>query len=255
VRRLEKLFESAGLGHLPAPALAAGLAALVFGVGLTAVRATGVLGVGIAVLVISFGVVVEGLKAAGLQRFRTVIATLPEAAEAIAAGVASGEQLETSVSALAAAGPKPLRPSFTRFAQLLQSGFSLEQSLDWLQLELSDVYADQLVQLLKISAVSGGSGLVANLNSLAATIREQAALDAEIVAKQGWVIGTAKLGIAAPWLIVLFLNQRPEAHGFYASAQGASLLLIGLVICICAYAVILRIARLPQPRRVLSVAK
>jgi tight adherence protein B len=255
LKRLEKLFESAGLGHLSAPLLAAGLVVLLLGLALTAVRATGVLGIGVAVLVIASGVVIEGLKVAGLQRFRTVIATLPEAAEAIAAGVASGEQLETAVAALAVAGPKPLRPSFTKFAQLLQSGYSLEQSLDWLQLELSDVYADQLVHLLKISAVSGGTGLVANLNSLAATIREQAALDAEIVAKQGWVIGTAKLGIAAPWFIVLFLNQRPEAHGFYASAQGASLLLVGLVVCVCAYALILRVARLPQPRRVLNVAK
>jgi tight adherence protein B len=135
-------------------------------------------------------------------------------------------------------------------APLLQKGTSLEQALGWFQVELSNVYADQLVQLLQVSLRSGGAGLVANLERLSEIIRVQGSLEEELAAKQGWVTGTAKLGLIAPWLIVLFLNARTEAHTFYVSAAGFALLSVGLVICLLAYLLIVAAGRLPKAKRV-----
>jgi len=147
-------------------------------------------------------------------------------------------------------GPISLRKSFQGFNTLQDQGYTLEQALSWLQVEFSNVYGDQLVQLLLVSLRVGGTGLVSNLNALASDIRKQAALDAELQAKQGWVSGTAKLGLVAPWLIVLFLNQRPEAHVFYASPAGLQLLLLGQLVCLLAYGLIQLLSGLPKPRRV-----
>jgi len=251
---LKQLLEGAGLGHLPWLRVVGLTGAALVGLALTLVKATGVLGIGIAGLVLGAAATIEALQAVGSARSRAMVSALPEVAEALAAGVAAGEELGEALARMATNGPRPLRASFHEFARLLSIGYSLEQALAWLQLELANENADILVQFLQQSLRLGGTGLVANLNNLAQVIRGQAALDGEIAAKQGWVIGTAKLGIASPWLIVLFLNQRPEAHAYYASADGATLLVVGLAVCAAAYAIILRMARLPKPKRVLNAA-
>lgn len=249
---LKALLEGAGFGHFPLARIAAALLTALMLLGLSVTKVTGVLGIGVASMILAGAAVVEALKALRAARSQALVSALPEVAEATAAGVAAGEELGETLCRFAEAGPKPLRSSFVKFRELLNRGYNLEQSLAWLQLELADENADLLIQFLIQSQRLGGAGLVANLNNLAKVIREQAALNAELAAKQGWVIGTAKLGIASPWLIVLFLNQRPEAHNFYASTDGSAVLLTGLLVCAVAYALIVRLSRLPQTRRVLN---
>lgn len=248
--RPRELLAAAGFGHLPfGRTIGLALVAL-SALGLSLVRLTGLLGVGLAGSVLGAAALVETLLALRAARQSALVATLPEVAEAVASGIASGLAIGDCLEALCQAGPKSLRASLAEFKRMGERGYSLEASLRWLQVELSNVYADQLVQLLLVSLRVGGSGLVGNLNKLAADIRLEGALQSELKAKQGWVSGTAKLGLAAPWLIVLFLNQRPEAHTFYASTAGFNLLLTGLVICLLAYLLIQLLSGLPTARRV-----
>ena len=230
-----KLLAAAGFGHIaPAKALGA-IGVIALAVGLSLTRLTGVLGVGLAGLALSLAGCIEALVLIAAKRESALVASLPEVAESVASGVASGLGLPASLEILEHQGPVALRNSFAEFNAIQRRGHTLEQALAWLQVEFSNVYSDQLVQLLLVSLRVGGSGLVANLNRLASDIRQQGSLDAELKAKQGWVSGTAKLGLAAPWLIVCFLNQRPEAHAFYSSAAGFNLLLVGQIVCLLAY--------------------
>ncbi|MDE2409386.1 MAG: type II secretion system F family protein [Actinomycetales bacterium] len=247
---LKSSLSSAGFGHLPSWQVLGGGAVVVVAVSLSLIRFTGVAAFGLAGAVLSMAAIVEALLALTAARTQALISALPEVAESLASGVSSGQELGQSLGLLAKHGPKALSKSFIEFNGLVARGFSLEDALGWLQRELGNVYGDQLVQLLLVSLRIGGSGLVANLNRLASDIRSEAALDGELRAKQGWVAGTAKLGVLAPWLIVLFLNQRPEAHAFYSSSGGFSLMLAGLFICLVAYFFIQLMARLPKPKRV-----
>ncbi|MEN9715036.1 MAG: hypothetical protein RJA35_503 [Actinomycetota bacterium] len=247
---IRQIYAGAGLGHIPASkitlAIAVGLAALA----LSLAKLTGIAGVGLAGLVLGAAATLELLRILASQRERALVQGLPELIEALAAGISSGQELGDAMIQQATHGPKALRKSFGEMAQLLQKGTSLEQALGWLQVELSNVYADQLVQLLQVSLRSGGAGLVANLEHLSEIIRVQGSLEEELAAKQGWVTGTAKLGLVAPWLIVIFLNARTEAHAFYASAAGFALLSVGLIICLLAYLLIVAAGRLPKAKRV-----
>ena len=247
---LKSFLSSAGFGHLPAWQVLGGGAVLVVAVSLSLIRLTGVSAFGLAGAVLSMAAIAEMLLALIAARTQALVSALPEVAESLASGVSSGQELGQSLGLLAKHGPKALSKSFAEFNGLVARGFSLEDALGWLQRELGNVYGDQLVQLLLVSLRIGGSGLVANLNRLSSDIRSQAALDGELRAKQGWVAGTAKLGVLAPWLIVLFLNQRPEAHAFYASSGGFNLMLIGLFVCLVAYLFIQLMSRLPKPKRV-----
>lgn len=244
------LYASAGLGHFPLWRLQVFAAFLVAGIGLSAFKLSGIAGVGFAGTAIGMAALLEVLKGLGRQRRAAVTSALPEVIEALAAGVASGQELTAALVSLQQHGPKALRRSFQQLALQQNQGLPLEHSLSWLQVEISQQFGDQLVQLLLISLRSGGDGLVTNLNRLSQQIRNQGALEAELEAKQGWVTGTAKLGLVAPWLIVLFLSARPEAKAFYASTAGSTLLLLGLLICLGSYFLIVNAGRLPQARRV-----
>ncbi len=48
------------------------------------------------------------------------------------------------------------------------------------------------------------------------------------------------------------MSFRPEVIGQYASAGGAAVLGLGAVLCVVAYALMMRIGRLPNERRILS---
>lgn len=247
---LKTLLSGAGLAHLPVWQVLGVAAAVIAAVSLSLIRLTGVAAFGLAGAVLATAGLAEALFALSQMREHALNGALPEVAESLASGVSSGQDLGTSIALLASYGPKSLRQSFQQFNGLVERGYSLEAALNWLQRELGNLYGDQLVQLLLVSLRIGGSGLVANLNRLGADIRSQAALDGELRAKQGWVAGTAKLGVLAPWLIVIFLNQRPEAHAYYASDAGFGLMLVGLFVCLVSYLLIQFMARLPKPRRV-----
>jgi tight adherence protein B len=80
-------------------------------------------------------------------------------------------------------------------------------------------------------------------------LRQEAAIRSEVAARQSWVVNAARLGVAAPWLVLLLLATRPEAARAYNSPAGAALVIIGLVVSVVAYRVMVRIGRLPEEPR------
>ena len=56
----------------------------------------------------------------------------------------------------------------------------------------------------------GGTELTPVLRALAASVRADASLRAEVESRQSWIRGAAVLGVAAPWVILALLALRPE---------------------------------------------
>jgi tight adherence protein B len=95
----------------------------------------------------------------------------------------------------------------------------------------------------------GGTELTAVLRALATSVRADAALRAEVESRQSWIRGAAVLGVAAPWVILALLAMRPEGAKAYGSAEGIALILAGAAVSFVAYRVMIRLGRLPEPRR------
>ena len=70
--------------------------------------------------------------------------------------------------------------------------------------------------------------------------------------KQGWVSGTAKIAVAAPWVVVAMLSSREENAVIYNTPEGAAILLLGFVVCVVAYRLVHLLGSLPQQPRVFS---
>lgn len=252
MRQFRLLLARAGLGHFSVPvvALVAVLTAVIAGV--LCFRVTGLLALGMAAAVLASLALLELVRGVGNRREAAVVAALPQVVEALHSAVSAGIGLLDAFEDLARMGPAATRVVFVRVAEMSRSGTPLGNVLDWLKRELAHYQADQLCELLRFSQSSGGMSLARNLAELADQIRTDAATLGELQAKQGWVVGIAKLALATPWLVVAMLGLRPENAVLYNSGPGLALLLGGLGCCLVAFLIIQRLARLPEPKRVFA---
>ena len=100
--------------------------------------------------------------------------------------------------------------------------------------------ADRIVETLRMARQVGGTELTPVLRALAASVRADAALRAEVESRQSWIRGAAVLGVAAPWVILALLAMRPEGARAYGSPEGVALILAGAAVSFVAYRIMLR---------------
>lgn len=173
----------------------------------------------------------------------------PDVCDHLIAAVRSGAGLPDAVASLGATAPEPLRPAFAAFARDMSASGHFDSSAERLKANLADPVADRILETLRMARQVGGTELTAVLRSLGESVRAEAHLRAEVEARQSWIRGAAMLGVIAPWIILALLSLRPEGARAYASAEGVALVLVGGAVSLLAYRLMIRIGRLPEPRR------
>lgn len=176
-------------------------------------------------------------------------AVWPDVVDHLVASVRAGMSLPDSVAALAELGPAATRAAFAEFEADYRRNGNLSLCLDRLKVALADPTADRILETLRMAREVGGSDVTAVLRGLAGYLREDAALRAEVIARQSWIRNAARLGVAAPWLLLLVLASRHETLVAYDSAAGTMLILVGVVVTFVAYRAMIALGRLPEERR------
>lgn len=161
-------------------------------------------------------------------------------------GIPMGEQLDY----LADSGPARLRRHFAQLGRDLDLGVDIQEALDGFRKSIGSRHADFLALLLELSAELGGHGMVQTWEQAAKELREEQALLGQVLAKQGWVSGSAKIALIAPWLIALVLIQLPQNKAAFATELGALVLLFGLLLSVVAYALVNKLGSLTLPGRI-----
>ena len=175
----------------------------------------------------------------------------PEEVYNLASGVRAGLSLPEALTQLGVRGPEPLRPPFQRFGEDYRATGRFAECLDRLKSGLADPVGDRVVEALRLAREVGGTDLGRLLRTLSTFLREDARTRAELETRQAWTVNAARLALAAPWFVLLLLSTRSVAVQAYDTAAGAVVLLVGGGVSLVAYRVMLRVARLPQERRVL----
>lgn len=188
----------------------------------------------------------------GRRREREIRRAWPDAVDALVSGVRAGLALPDAVSALSTSAPEPLRPPFAAFAVEYRATGSMSLALDVLESRIPDAIGDRVVAALRLARDAGGADLVPVLRGLGAMVREDGRIRAEVEARQGWTIAAARMAVAAPWVTLALLCLRPEAARAYASTTGVAILAVAAVLCAVAYALMMRIGRLPADERTSS---
>ena len=184
-------------------------------------------------------VIVEGLRSRRAAKARARKDAWPGFIEYLVSALESGTSMFEAMVEAPGYFDGQLGLMLTEVRSSLVSGDSPSQALknrrDWL--DFSPFV--QLAFQLEGYELTGAPGMAEMLRSNAVQVRAEASLDAELRARTGWVLSTARLGVASPWLMVVLLSQRSEARLAYQGQVGVGLLTTGLAICILAYLLIL----------------
>lgn len=186
------------------------------------------------------------------RRLREYAEVWPEAVDNLASAVRAGMSLPDALANLAVRGPEPLRPQFDRFALDYQVSGQFGQSLDRLKDRLADPVGDRVVEGLRIAREVGGGELGRLLRNLSGYLRDEQRTRSEMESRQAWTINGARLAVAAPWMVLLFMIGQPDVIQRYNSTGGVVVLAFGAAACLVAYRLMMRIGRLPVERRILS---
>lgn len=247
--RLRRTLAAVGLPHIP-PAAFVGVCALTgVAVGSLALALTGV--VAFAAAIAAAAAIVPWVLL-GTRRRRLRAATdvvWPDVADQLVSSIRAGLALPDAIAALAETGPPPTRAAFAAFAEQYQRTGNAGLALDALKDRLADPVADRLVETLRLAREVGGAELTAVLRALALWLRQDHAARAEALARRSWIVVAARLGLVAPWVVLALLSIRPEAAAAYNTSAGTIVILGCLAASVVAYRIMLRLGRLPEPKR------
>lgn len=250
-RALDRLTQ-AGLDGIPPLAIAA--VALLAGV-----LAAGIALALVPVVAVAGAALVAGAAAPPLavrwrarRRRRAQAGVWPDVVDHLVSAVRSGLALPDAVAQLERAGPEVTRAAFAAYAADHRATGSFGYALDRLKDRLADPVGDRLVETLRMAREVGGTEVTTVLRELAAYLRADLATRGELEARQSWIVSAARLGVAAPWIVLLILSTRPEAAQAYNAPGGLVLIAGGAVVSVIAYRVMLRIGALPTESRWLA---
>jgi tight adherence protein B len=239
----------AGFAQVPALVFLAISAIVGVLLGAVTFATLGITALGLVALIVGASLPWLVISARARARRRTYRAVWPDVVDTLVAGVRSGLALRDALSSLTHNGPPPVREAFGAFEQSYRSTGSFNVSVDSLKVLLDDPTADRILETLRMAREVGGTDLTPILRSLSMYLREEAAVRAEIDARQSWVRNAAKLGAIAPWVILALLASRPEGAAAYNTPSGAAVIALGAVITVFAYRVMVSLGRLPVEGR------
>jgi tight adherence protein B len=252
MKRLRLELEAAGLGnYTPLQALVVGLAAASL-IASWVQLSFEVFGLTLFSFIAALGLMLESLRIRSGQRGDLLARAWPEVIDSLQSASSSGFGIVDSLDEVARSGPIQIRPMFKGLVERIDSGLGMDQALDWFKVQFGQIQADRLVELIRVVHKSGGVGYLESLRDQAARTRSEIALWGELDSKQGWVTGTAKLAIVAPWIIVATLSARSENVEIYNTSEGTGVLLMGLGVSLIAYRLVALMGNLSRPNRVLT---
>lgn len=226
--------------------------AVIFGLAVFLITSVITLALCLGIFVLAAGL--EVLRVLGGSRQRSLEKLWPQVFDSFQNAAHSGIGLEEQLEYLSSAGPMPLRSHFGRLGLLLASGYSIEIALQDFRTQVSNRYADLLTILLILANDLGPLQMAENWARLSSEIRQEQGVIGQVLAKQGWVSGSAKVALLAPWLIALVLVQLEQNRVAFASDLGSAVLVFGLLLSFVAYTLVNRLGRLPTPQRLFNGA-
>lgn len=183
------------------------------------------------------------------QRRLALTLLWPDVVDHLIGSLRAGLGLPDAVCVLATNGPVQLRPEFAEFERQYRRSGSWSIALNELKSRCADATADRLCEILRLAREVGGADLVSVLRALGEYLRQDVATSSELRARQSWVTNAARLGVVAPWIVLVLLCLRPEARAAYNAPGGILLIGIGFAVSVLAYHIMRSIGRFRPERR------
>ncbi len=177
----------------------------------------------------------------------------PKYLDSIHSATWAGATLEQALLDSISSAPAKHSWALLEFEKDHNSGIAFSGSLDNLKARLANPIADRFIEITRLASASGGRGYLNALRAQSLQLRLENSTWSEINLKQNWVLGTAKLAVLAPWLILVLLSLRPETAIAFQSESGVAVLALGTVASLLAFRLIKTLGKLPPRQRTLGV--
>lgn len=227
------------------------ITALVF---LSTQLVTGVTGLSVSLSILSLAVAIEVLRLAGGARQTKLDQLWPQVFDSFQNATQSGLSLQEQLGYLGQKGPIRLREHFARLEFDISSGKELGVCLGAFRDAIGSRHADQLALLIEVTTELGTAGVSESWRKAAMHLRAEQATFGEVLTKKGWVLGSAKVALIAPWLVAFVLVRLEQNRQAFETELGAVVLLFGLLLSIVAYAVVNKLGNLTLPGRIFNAA-
>lgn len=176
----------------------------------------------------------------------------PDVVDALISAIRSGSNIPDAVISLAGFSSKAVSVPAALFAQDYKVSGNFELAALDLKARWANPNGDRIIETLRLGRELGGTEITTVLGSLGSHLRAESALRQEVEARQGWIRLAARIGVMAPWIVLLLLSTRPEAAQAYNSAAGVVVILVGLAVSLLAYKIMTAVGYLPDEKRWLA---
>ena len=183
------------------------------------------------------------------QRRRRLRRIWPGLIDHVRSAIRSGSGVIDATLALEDRVPVEMGGAFREFRLSVEGGAPADQALQELKNTLADPIGDRVIEALRLAHDVGGSDLPVVLNSLQQSVRADLAVREDARAKQAWIRAASRLGVTAPWLVLVVLSGRAETIEAYQSPVGVAIVLGGAAVSVVAYRVMARLGSLPAEQR------
>lgn len=178
------------------------------------------------------------------RRHRRVEPHWPQFVDDVASGVRAGVSVPV---AMFEAGQR-LDPCFQQlFAEAREfwvAGNGFELTMSSLRESIDSAAFDQFAQTVEIAHRQGGRSVATLLSQLARNVRAQEQLINEVRGRQSVTVTSAKVAVAAPWVVLALTCARPEVRESYQSTMGLFVLVAVALVCVCSYFAMRKVAEI-----------
>ena len=228
-------------------ALAAGLAAGLFALGLLAVPAAAV---AIGFLAAAIPVAID----AGRRRREreTIAEAWPDCLALMSGRISAGATLPDAFIAAARRAPEPLASTARPVEESVAFGDGFVPALERLRAQLDDPTSDRVLTTVMFAHQSGGHRVGVVISSLGGSIADELRLRRAHTAALTEQRMTAAVALTAPWaLLALTISTNPQAATAYRTATGSTIIAIGFALTTLGFLTARRSARLSRSPRVM----
>jgi tight adherence protein B len=178
----------------------------------------------------------------------------PQFEETYISGLQSGISISDTFSFVNDFELPELREPLKVLVLDLDRGKPLVSALSGFQAAVKLEHADLFVAIVSLAFRSGGQNLVQALNQHVHAVRLDIAARGDIRARQNAILAVAKLGLLAPWILLLVLSASEQTRKAFMAIEGQFLLFAGFGVSFIAYRLVVAAGRASSFKRIFEPA-
>lgn len=162
----------------------------------------------------------------------------------VASALRAGVSIPNAIWQAGGRLPVALSAAFGSAQSRWEAGAGFEKALAELESVIAAPPFSQFIETVQLATTHGGNRLPALLVQLSETLRSQQALYDDVKGRQASTVSSARVAVAAPWVVLLMTSTRADVRVAYSSVTGW-LVLAGVAwVCLISYLAMRRISRL-----------